>query len=288
MTPSMPWWRTDSYANDIPLPGPFHDLAGPKGVALVKVWPDGRTQQGWGLIGPKNDEANGFAKRYPRGEFNDRRVLYGYEKDKWAFAIVMRSVQLVCIDIDGKNGGLENAGKLGMMPPTLAETSKSGDGYHLFYTVDEPWTDDKGFGLLADRIGLEQGVDVRAVGCVYHYPTQQWNDRAPVPLPNHLKTLLMHREQKITAATERITKVLANDDPLEVLMMQDELTRELAQPIPAGRRNNTLFAIGNKMRLAEVPDWEIKLQDRATQVGLGADETTKLLENIQRYGGVTP
>lgn len=287
MTSSMPWWRTDQYAWDKPLPQAFVDYAGPKGVALVKAWPDGRTQQGWGLIGPKNDEANGFAKRYPRGEFNDRRVLYGYEKGRWNFAIVMRSVQLVCIDIDGKNGGLEHAKKLGMLPPTLAETSKSGDGYHLFYSVDEPWTDDKGFGQLADRIGLEQGVDIRAVGCVYHYPTQRWNDRAPAPLPDHLKQQLLHREQKITAATERITKVLTDADPMEVLMMQDELTNELAQPIPAGRRNNTLFAIGNKMRLAEVPDWEIKLQDRAQQVGLGADETTKLLENIARYGGTS-
>lgn len=288
MTSSMPWWRTDGYDDDIALPEWFSILAGPKDIALVKAWPDGRTQPGWGLVGPKGDEANGFASRYPRGEFNDRRVLYGYDKGKWNFAIVMRSVRLVCIDIDGKNGGLEHAKKLGMLPPTLAETSKSGDGYHLFYSYDEPWTDDKGYGLLADRIGLEQGVDIRAVGCVYHYPTQRWNRRRPAPLPDHLKQQLLHREQKITAATERITKVLTDADPLEVLMMQDELTNELAQPIPAGRRNNTLFAIGNKMRLAEVPDWETKLSQRATAVGLDQLETEKLVENIQRYGGVTP
>lgn len=288
MTSSMPWWRTDTYDRNQPLPQEFHDLAGPKGVALVKAWPDGRTQQGWGLIGPKAEPENGFAARYPRGEFNDRRVLYGYEREKWNFAIIMRSVRLVCIDIDGKNGGLEHAKRLGMMPPTLAETSKSGDGYHLFYKVDEPWTDDKGYGELSDRIGVQQGVDVRAVGCVYHYPTQRWNGRRPVPLPDHLRNQLLHREQKLSAETKRIETVLANDDPMEVLMMQDELVTELNKPIPQGKRNNTLFAIGNKMRQAQIEDWEIKLQDRGTQVGLGQDEMTKMIENIERYGANTP
>jgi hypothetical protein len=285
---SLPWWRTDSYTITDAVPNEFNELEGPKGLALVKAWEDGRTDQGWGLIGPKHEPDNGFMPRYMRGEFNERRVLYGYNKGKWNFAFVMRSVQLVCIDIDGKNGGLEHAKRLGMLPPTLAETSKSGDGYHLFYTVDEEWDDVKGYGQLADRIGIEQGVDVRATGCVYHYPQQRWNDRGPVPLPDHLKTLLLHREQKLTAETKRIETVLSNADPMEVLMMQDELMTELNKPIPQGKRNNTLFAIGNKMRQAEIVDWEIKLQDRATQVGLGADETTKLLENIERYGQVTP
>ena len=288
MTSSLPWWRTDLYDWDKALPQPFEDLAGPKGVALVKAWPDGRTDQGWGLIGPKDEPDNGFARRYPRGEFNARRVLYGFEKGKWNFAIVMRSVQLVCIDIDGKNGGLEHAKRLGLMPPTLAETSKSGDGYHLFYSVDEPWTDNKGFGELSDRIGIEQGVDVRAVGCVYHHPTQRWNDRAPAPLPAHLKTLLIHREQKLTAETKRIETVLTNDDPMEVLMLHDEIITELNKPIPHGKRNNTLFAIGNKMRLAQVEDWETKLRQRAIHVGLDQDETDKLIANIDRYGTSTP
>jgi hypothetical protein len=272
----------------VPLVSTFDTYAGPKGVALVKAWADGRTDQGWGLIGPKHEPDNGFMPRYKRGEFNARRVLYGYEKGKWNFAIVMRSVRLVCIDIDGKNGGLEHAKKLGMLPPTLAETSKSGDGYHLFYTVDEEWDETKGYGLLADRIGIEQGVDVRATGCVYHHPQQRWTGRGVVPLPDHLKKLLLHREQKLTAETKRIDTVLTNADPMEVLMMQDEIMTELAKPIPQGKRNNTLFAIGNKMRQAEIPEWEIKLQDRATQVGLGSDETTKLLENIERYGQLTP
>ena len=89
------------------------------------------------------DGADGFMPRYLRGVFNSRRVVYGYERGKWAYAFVMRSMRLVCVDIDGKNGGLEHAKKLGLLPPTLAETSKSGDGYHLFYLVDEEWDDEK-------------------------------------------------------------------------------------------------------------------------------------------------
>ena len=283
MTTSLPWWRTDTYAGAYPVPQEFDGLAGPKGIALVKAWPSGVTDQGWGLIGPKDDPGNGFAKRYARGEFNHRRVLFGYERGKWAFAFVMRSLRLVCIDIDGKNGGLEHAKRLGKLPPTLAETSKSGDGYHLFYTVDEQWSDEKGFGLLADRIGIEQGVDIRATGCVYHYPQQLWNGRSVQPLPAHLYELLLHREQKIAATTERITKVLDSADELEILMMHDEMVSELAKPIPAGKRNQTLFAIGSQMQTADVPDWQEKIAERAQQVGLDAAEADKIVANIERY-----
>jgi hypothetical protein len=268
------------------MPGHFLSYAGPKGVALVRAWPDGRTDQGWGLVG--KDGGEGFIPRYERGEFNDRRVLYGFKNGRWNFAFVMRSVRLVCIDIDGKNGGLEHAKRLGMMPPTMAETSKSGDGYHLFYSVEEEWSPTKGFGLLSDRIGLEQGVDIRATGCVYHHATQRWNDRTPVALPEHLKKLLLHREQKNAATTERITKILDTADELEILMMHDEMLADLAKPIPAGKRNNTLFAIGNHLREAKVPEWEEKILERAGQVGLSDEEAEKLVANIERYGVNNP
>lgn len=286
MQSSMPWWRTDDYSLDLPVHESFVESAGPKGLALVKAWPSGVTDPGWGLQGAEG--ADGFMPRYTRGEFNERRVLHGYNKGMWAFAFIMRSVNLVCIDIDGKNGGLEHAKRLGMLPHTLAETSKSGDGYHLFYTTDEEWNDVSGFGRLSDRIGLEQGVDIRATGCVYHHPQQRWNYKNPVPLPDHLREQLLHREQKIAAQTERITKVLNSDDTMEVLIMQDEILSDLAKPIPAGKRNNTLFAIGSQMQSAQIPDWETKLLDRATQVGLSSDEADKIVANINRYAVATP
>ena len=286
MQSSLPWWRTNSYSRDEALPESIQREAGPEGVALVKAWPSGNTDKGWGLQGPAGED--GFMPRYARGEFNARRVLHGYNADRWAFAIVMRSVRLVCIDIDGKNGGLEHALRLGMLPVTLAETSKSGTGYHLFYTVDEEWDELKGFGLLSDRIGLETGVDIRATGCVYHHKQQRWNDADPVPLPDHLKDQLLHRERKLQSANERIVKVLNSQDDLEILMMQDEFTSELAKPIPDGKRNNTLFAIGNKMKLAGVAGWDKLVSERADEVGLEQNEIDLLIRNIGKYGVATP
>jgi hypothetical protein len=280
----QPWWQTDEYDDDAAIVGRVTQFAGPNGIALVKAWPDGRTTQGWGINPPPGSD-EGFMPRYLRGEFNPRKALFGYRKGLNAFAFVMRSLRLVCIDIDGKNGGLEHAKRLGVLPPTLAETSKSGDGYHLFYLVDEEWDDELGFGRLSDRIGLEQGVDIRAVGCVYHYDTQRWNDRLVVPLPDHLYQVLTARDQKVAASRERIAKVLETNDELEVLMMQDELIADLAKPIPVGKRNNTLYAIGSKMHEAKIPDWDEKLHARATQLGLDDVEIDKLVQNIERYSG---
>jgi hypothetical protein len=195
----------------------------------------------------------------------------------------MRSVQLICVDIDGKNGGLSHAKKLGALPPTLAETSKSGDGYHLFYSLEGEWDDDHGFGEIRDRIGIEQGVDIRNTGCVYHHDTQRWNDRAPAPLPAYLKKLLLAKQQERANRASAIAAVLDSEDEMEILMMHDQLLADLAKPIPAGKRNNTLFAIGQQLKTAAVPDWEDKVADRAIQVGLSQDEAEKLVANIERY-----
>lgn len=282
---SMPWWRTDSYDVAEAFPPQFdHHWAGPKGVALVRCWPDGRTDGGWGLVPGTGKSSNDtFMPKYLRGEFNPRRTLFGYEKGHWSFAFVMRSLRLVAIDIDGKNGGLEHAKRLGMLPPTMAETSKSGNGFHLFYLVEEEWDDQKGYASLGDRIGIEQGVDIRATGCVYHHPQQRWNHRDVVPLPDHLYQLMKNREQKLAATTARITKVLADKDDTEVLMLHDEILTRLRKPIPEGKRNNTLFAIGSEMKQAQVPDWENLLVERALAVGLEGDEAEKIVANIERY-----
>jgi hypothetical protein len=279
-----PWWETDEYDVIDPMPPVFEEFAGPEGVALVKAWPDGRTSAGWGLTSPKPGQ-DGFIKCYARKEFLARRVLYGFERDKWAFAFVMRSVSLICVDIDGKNGGLEHVKKLGSLPVTLAETSKSGDGYHLFYEMDDVWSETVGFGRLGDRIGIEQGVDIRAVGCVYHFKQQRWNGRRPAKLPAHLYDTLLARAQKVEASKARIKAVLDSEDELEILMLRSELDTELKKPIPDGKRNQTLFAIGSQLFDAGEKDWEEKIRDRANEVGLPQDETDKLIRNIPQYAG---
>jgi hypothetical protein len=278
----QPWWMTDTYDDEAPLAVGSLGLEGPQGVALVRAWTDGRTDKGWGLNPPK-DSNEGFMPRYLRDDFNARSVLFGYKKGKWAFAIIMRSVQLVCVDIDGKNGGLEHAKKLGALPPTLAETSKSGNGYHLFYEFTEPWDDTEGFGQIHDRIGIEQGVDIRSTGCVYHHDTQRWNRRAVAPLPEYLRDLLLTKQQERVHRAAAIATVIDSEDETEILLMHDSLLSDLAKPIPAGKRNNTLFAIGQQLKTAQVPNWEDKILDRAAQLGLGVDEAEKLVINIDRY-----
>lgn len=280
---SKPWWITDPYYGEESVPHDLSLLAGPKGPALVKVWGE-KTQEGWGLNGPRGSE--GFMPRYLKNEFAERKALYAFEKKGDPFAFVMRSMKAVVVDIDGKNGGLEHAKRLGNLPRTMAETSKSGNGYHLFYsTPDDVWDDELGFAQFTDRIGIEQGVDIRAVGCVYHHATQRWNEHKIVPLPDYLADILIARQQRQAASTERIQKVRQDGDPLEILMMTDELISDLKKPIADGKRNNTLFAIGNKMKEADVDGWQTLVADRAHEVGLDADEIDKLVANISRYGG---
>lgn len=276
-----PWWETETYDRDIPVPAELSAAAGPEGPALVRVWKDGRTDAGWGLEGKV--PGSGFMANYTAHRFDPKRILPGFESGIHAFAFVMRSMRLVCIDIDGKNGGLAGVKQFGPLPYTLAETSKSGNGYHLFYSIDDEWDEAEGFGRFRDRIGIQQGVDLRVTGCVYHHRNQRWNSRAIVPLPTRIVDGLIEREQKAASVVADIGKTLASGDDMEVLMMHDQLTDDLAAPIPAGRRNNTLFAIGSQMFLAKVPQWDSKVYQRAIDLGLDDAEAVKLVSNIRKY-----
>jgi hypothetical protein len=278
------WWETDEYTVDALLAPQMLEnprLWGPQGPALVRAYEGGSTQAGWGLTPPQGSE-DGFMARYTRGEFLPRRTEYGYDKGSHAAAIVMRSSRLVCVDIDGKNGGLEHAPSLGALPLTLAETSKSGNGYHLYYAVQEMWTEDEGFGLLADAIGIVTGVDIRAVGCVYHYPSQRWNEREIAEIPEWFLDKLLERKARRAVFTAQAMK-LDTLDETEILIMHAELLDELAKPIPAGKRNTSLFAIGHKLKSAGVPNWEGHLTARADDLGLSADESDRIVRNIGRY-----
>ena len=272
----LPWWREDDYILDEATPEALLDEAGPQGVAVVKAYPDGRTSAGWG--------EKDFMGNYNSKKFHPRRVMPGYVNGAWAFAFIMRSMRVVCLDIDGKNGGFDGARQLGMLPYTLAETSKSGNGYHLFFSVDDDWDDQLGYASLADRIGIAPGVDFRGTGCVYHYDTQRWNQRPLAPLPQHLKEVLVARKQKQAEGLAKIVSTLAGGDEEEILMMHDQLLADLDRPIEDGKRNNTLFAIGTRMKLAELEGWELHIAMRANELGIEDDELEKLLNNVKTYG----
>lgn len=276
-----PWWTTDTYDLDATLLTP-EPLAGPRGVATVYVLPDGRTQAGWGLKG--KDGKPGFMEKYRRGDFNQRVTDHRYNAKGEPFAYVMRSLQLVCIDVDGKNGGYSNMPALGDLPPTLAETSKSGNGLHLFYRTHEEWDDEEGFARFDDRIGLVTGIDVRATGCVYHHNTQRWNRRHIAELPAFLENKLQEAKERRVAAAAALAN-MEDMDMDDVIIAQHALLEELKKPIPSGKRNNTLFGIGSKLKTAGVPGWEAKVYDRGIEIGLDHDEVQKLVDNIAAYAG---
>lgn len=282
MTTLQHWWRTDTYELNTAIPLELAEWCGPQGVAIVRSWDDGTTDRGWGL--KATEKSPGFMPLYMAGKFSPVRTLPAYERDACHFAFVMRSLNLVCIDIDGKNDGFTGVNRLGPLPETMAEVSKSGNGYHLFYSVpDDTWDETVGFAKYADKIGIEQGVDFRATGCVYHTKAQRWNERGIVALPPYLAQRLATVAQKISAGQDRIATILNTQEGHEILMLHTELIDDLAKPIPAGRRNNTLFAIGSKMKDAQLPGWEDLIEIRAKEVGLDSGESDKLVANIKAY-----
>src|SRR5690606_36286022 len=195
----MEWYEDFGvFIDPKPLPPSVHQFEGPHGVALVDVYGEGKTTKGWGLS--NSDGSPGFIEQYAKKAFWSKpRVLDAVKRDK-PFAIVMRSVNLVALDIDrhmddGGADGFIAAAKL-ELPPTLAQTSKSGAGRHLFYSTEEDWDPAKGFGAYDDAIGIVPGVDVRATGCIYRHAQQRWNHEPIAPLPDSVRELLDHRRQQ--------------------------------------------------------------------------------------------
>lgn len=285
---SKHWWTTDSYESDHLL-HPFMEWqAGPNGPAFVRVYDHGDavyTQPGWGEKGAIKDgrQLPGFMENYKKNKFHLKTAQFAYERKQQPQALVMRSVRFVCIDIDGKNGGLTGIKQLGVLPETLAETSKSGNGYHLFYRLPEHWDDEKGYGSFPDVIGIVPGVDIRSVGCVYHYPQQRWNDRALVDVPKHVLDKLTVRQRRSERQRETIVMAVQGATEDEILVAQQAIVDDLNKDIPEGRRNNTLFAIGQQLREAGVESWDVLIQDRAAELGLSAEEADTLVGNIEKY-----
>ena len=279
LTVAPPWWtETSSYTESSLLPPTdIHTLTGPLGPAYVEVFADGSTAPGWG--------GKTFISKYAKRGFHARRAVAMFDRKQTPFALVMRSVSMICLDIDGKNGGFESAAALNL-PVTLAETSKSGNGYHLFFTVDDTWNATFGFDRLRDRIGWRTGIDVRATGCVYHYPSQRWNTHSPAPIPEGILVDLEQSRDDLEARATFITQLRESTDPddqMEFLMLTTTMQSKLTAPIPAGKRNNTLFAIGAEMKIAGIIGWAEQVYNRAVEVGLADDEAEKLVNNIEKY-----
>lgn len=260
------WFLDEPYVHQDPPPVDLSAFAGPNGVATISVYPSGKSQPGWGEVD--------FMRNYTLGKFNAIST-------KPEYAYVMRSLSMLVVDIDGKNDGIEKA-KLLNLPPTMAETSKSGNGYHLWYLLPDNWDVEKGFARLSDRLGLVQGVDVRVTGCVFHYPQQRWNNQSPVVAPDHLINRIEVRES-MHATPAQIKKLIDDNDMVEVKRLTSEALQSLENKIPPGRRNQTLFAIGSQLYLLGYSDWEGQIRDKADAVDLDSDETEKIIRNIPNY-----
>ena len=270
---SQGWWELEEYPVDQMFEA-LEPYAGPNGVAVVKAFDNGRTSSGWGLKG--KDGTPEFMPIYRKSGFVQSRLVRGYQKDLYSVAVVMRSTRLVCIDIDGKNGGLQAVRQLGPLPYTLAETSKSGTGYHLFYSLPDEWDDTVGFDMIPDQIGIVQGVDIRGVGCVYHFQQQRWNTRAVAEAPDWLIERLLVRKRLREKKRQATQLIIESGDPIEMQMLHTSLLSDLAADIPAGRRNNTIFAIGTELKNSQYPQWEDAVRNRGAEVGMGDAELHKI------------
>jgi len=267
----MRWYENmEQYTNPAGLPLQFPAYWD---LALVHVYDDSATTTGWGR--------ESFMKNLVAGKFRPQGYLKRFGHGR-AFGIVMRSVPLLCIDIDGKNGGFQAARVL-ELPPTLAETSKSGNGLHLFYQVpgEVNWHEKYGYEEVPDVIGLLPGVDVKATGIVYHYPQQRWNGAEIAFAPTGVMRLLDSRKRTLELSKQRVqaSKLL---DPEERAILADELMDELQRPLPDGRRNTTLFAWGCKAD-GVVKDWPLHLHLRGEQARLSSSELVQIIKSVQSY-----
>jgi len=267
-------WFEDKTQYNITEALPDQILKDPK-LALVRVYDSGKTQPGWG--------AKEFMLNYERKKFFPELALKKYHKYGEPFALVMRSLPLVCVDIDGKNGG-ELSARAMFLPPTLGEVSRSGNGYHLFYRVPyTDWNDERGYAEFPDIVGLVPGVDIKGTGLVFHYATQRWNDKDIELLPPTLMSLI-GQVRDIKMASRLSREGTQNLDEDELVVVHDMLKTELHGKIEQGSRNHKLYAIGARMQAAGYPGWSIEVFDRGLELGLEANELRELIRNVELYG----
>jgi hypothetical protein len=267
-------WFEDSNLYYLNTPSP-PQLSYPK-LGTVRVFGSGKTQPGWG--------ATEFMESWEAGHFDPSRTARHYERYSQPFAYIMRTLPMICVDIDGKNGGVPTARTLAL-PATFGERSKSGNGYHLFYSIPyTPWHESLGFNEFPDIIGLVPGVDIKGTGLVFHYPNQRWNGLDVAQLPPTLVDLI-GRARDVRFQT-RVTKqgVEALDDE-DLMILHDTLLTELnTAKIPVGERNNTLYKLGSRLCAAGAKGWEFDVRRRGAELGLDEGELDELVKNIHAYG----
>jgi len=243
-------------------------------ASLVKVNSDGTTQKGWGQ--------DDFVRNQEAGHFPVEKSLRLFARYGQPYGIVMRSLPMLCTDIDGKNGGIGTSRVLNL-PRTLAERSKGGNGYHLFYSIPYTlWDPVYGYNEIPDIIGLIPGVDIKGTGIVFHYPNQMSNLLDVAPLPPSLHSLVSRAREIRHHA--RVTRADAeNLDDEEKAILWDSLLTKLNARFAAGNSNNSLYKIGARMFSADYPDWQAEIARRGREIGKDEREISEIIKNIENY-----
>lgn len=266
---TAPWYLEPVQYADEGIIAALEDHAGPNGLAVVKVYGE-KTQPGWGT--------DKFMRNYVRNFFAPEKIMDGQP-----YALVMRSLRLLAVDIDGKNNGYKEAAKLNL-PPTLAEVSKSGNGHHLFYSYPDQWDERMGYASQPDRIGMWPGIDIKSTGVVYHHPHQLWNTEPIDVLPDDVWERLQQRNARDSQL--RVTSSQAAEMSDEDLKFKrDILLIELSRPRKDGR-DSSLWRIGASLLNLGVD--EVYMAEKILTAGLkwGVPEDTiteKIIPNIISY-----
>lgn len=82
---------------------------------------------------------------------------------------------------------------------------------------------------------------------------------------------------------QALMELAEGKDPVEAKRLVDDALESLSKPIPHGRRNQTLFAIGSRLFLLGHEDWDELIESKAAETGLDYQEVRKLINNIQAY-----
>lgn len=270
---AQPWYEDNEQYVRPSIQGVHVELeqhAGPNGIAAVKVYGE-KTQPGWGH--------ERFMRNYVRNFFDIDKITDGDP-----YALVMRSLRLLVVDIDGKNDGYKEASKLDL-PPTLAETSKSGNGHHLFYSYPDEWHEVCcGYAGQPDRIGMWPGIDIKSSGVVYHHPHQLWNNELIRPLSDDVWAQLQKRN--VRDSQLRITPSMAKDmNDEDLKFKRDVLLIELSQPRKDGR-DTSLWRIGASLLNLGVDETYMAEKILAAGLKWGVPEdtiTNKIIPNIISY-----
>jgi hypothetical protein len=211
-------------------------------------------------------------------------------------ALLMKSINVLCVDIDGKNGGMDNLHKLGYLPPTLAEISRSGTGYHLYYSLTD--AQNSTFSMdFAGKSALATGVDIKTQGLVFQAVAtskhQMYNARQLSLIPDSLANLvelntIKKQKARVFFKSPQGLKELEKKrqaqpkDEWDWSSLGTPCSGYCLSPIPQGMRNDSLYTFGLAKMANGETDWEKHMGHAARKSNIPNDELGVLVGQVKR------